>query len=177
MLTIELSFLEDEPEIDWIIDYEYVWIKMILKFMLFSKMRSKKRQFLQMFYKKFWDCIRSLFWPIHVWVNWIGSDFLKLLELLIMPIIVESVFSEGIVVAVHLRLLLQLTHLKKCEQDSSFRVSSYGSLSWSWLYNIKLYFCSFQFYVACCILGISCHACGTWKWYVPTFSNSCTKGF
>jgi len=99
-LIIDSSFSEDELEIDWIMDYRDSWMKMISKFVLFSKIRSKRRQFLWMFCKDFWGCIRLLFQPAYTWVNWIGFNFSELLRLLIVPIIVEFVFLEEIVVAV-----------------------------------------------------------------------------
>jgi len=42
-LIIDSSFSEDELEIDWIMDYRDSWMKMISKFVLFSKIRSKRR--------------------------------------------------------------------------------------------------------------------------------------
>jgi len=58
---INSSSSENKLGIDWMMDYKDSWMKIILKFVLFSKIRSKRRQFLQTFYKKFWDCIRLLF--------------------------------------------------------------------------------------------------------------------
>ena len=52
-------------------------MKMILKIVLFSKMKSKRRQFLQMFCKKILGAIRLLLLSTYTWANWISSDFLR----------------------------------------------------------------------------------------------------
>ena len=64
-----------------------------------------------------------------------------------MPITVESVFLEGIVVAVYLWLLLQLTHLKKCEQDSPFGVLVYLEVGFTTSSHISVVF-NFMWLVA-----------------------------
>ena len=147
---------------------------MILKFILFSKIISRRRWFCKCFAKKSkksLDCVKLLFWSTHIWVNWIGSNFLEFLELFIISIIVESMFPQGTVIAICLMIIFAINTFEEIQTRFVFR-----GLSWNWLYNTKLYLYDFWFYIAHYILDILLHEFGMQKWYDSTFSNSCTKG-
>ena len=109
-----------------------------------------------------------MFVPAYIWVNWIGSDFLELLSLLVVPVTVKFMFPERTVVTIH--LVITFTISTACLLE--FWVL--GVSFWSWTYNTKL--CSYDVlvYVVCYTSDIWCHTCSIWMWYVSTFSNFCT---
>ena len=131
---------------------------MILKFILFSKIISRRRWFCKCFAKKSkksLDCVKLLFWSTHIWVNWIGSNFLEFLELFIISIIVESMFPQGTVIAICLMIIFAINTFEEIQTRFVFR-----GLSWNWLYNKAI---SLWFLILCSSLYFGHFA--LWIWH------------
>jgi len=78
----------------------------ISKFLLFSKIISVMILFFEIFCKKSLGFLISLLTTIHIWTNWVGSNFSELLMFLCILFPVKFVFPERIATAIYLVLPL-----------------------------------------------------------------------